>query len=92
MREAIILLALGLIIAGAVASSCNLARAQNCPDHPDALGTSRVLVLDPHEYSRVGSMHRGQPLPLADKEVVLTFDDGPARRYSKFSIFSLPNA
>ena len=30
--------------------------AANCPGHPDALGTSRVLALDPTKYPRVGSM------------------------------------
>ena len=30
--------------------------AANCPGHPDALGTSRVLALDPTEYPRVGRM------------------------------------
>ena len=94
MRKAITVLALGLIIAGAAASSCSLARAQNCPGNPDALGTTRVLVLDPHEYPRVGAMDRGQPLPLSDKEVVLTFDDGPAPRYSNqiLDILAAPNA
>jgi hypothetical protein len=28
--------------------------AANCPGHPDALGTSRVLALDPTEYPRIG--------------------------------------
>ena len=45
MRKAISFLAPGLIIAAAVASGGNLAWAQNCPDNPDALGTSRVLAL-----------------------------------------------
>jgi Polysaccharide deacetylase len=26
----------------------------NCPEHPDALGTSRILPLDPAQYPRVG--------------------------------------
>src|SRR5215831_13849714 len=49
----------------------------NCPGHPDALGTSRVLALDPAAYPRVGRMQYPNSLPLNDKEVVLTFDDGP---------------
>src|SRR5215467_7498564 len=49
----------------------------NCPGHPDALGTSRVLALDPAAYPRVGRMQYPDTLPLKDKEVVLTFDDGP---------------
>jgi len=58
------------------------ARAQECPGNPDALGTSRVLALEPGLLPRVGVMQYRQTLPLADKEVVLTFDDGPLPRYS----------
>jgi peptidoglycan/xylan/chitin deacetylase (PgdA/CDA1 family) len=54
----------------------------NCPGHPDALGTSRVLALDPTKYPRVGRMQYPDSLPLNDKEVVLTFDDGPLLPYS----------
>ncbi len=53
------------------------ARAQDCPGNPNALGTSRVLVLPPGELTRIGRMQYPETLPLADKEVVLTFDDGP---------------
>jgi peptidoglycan/xylan/chitin deacetylase (PgdA/CDA1 family) len=56
--------------------------AANCPGHPDALGTSRVLALDPIEYPRIGRMQYPDSLPLNDKEVVLTFDDGPILPYS----------
>jgi peptidoglycan/xylan/chitin deacetylase (PgdA/CDA1 family) len=56
--------------------------AQNCPGNPNALGTSRVLVIDPAEYSRVGLMQYRESLPLKAKEVVLTFDDGPLPPYS----------
>jgi peptidoglycan/xylan/chitin deacetylase (PgdA/CDA1 family) len=53
------------------------ARAEDCPGHPDALGTSRTIVVDPAEYQRIGIAQYKQTLPLADHEVVLTFDDGP---------------
>jgi peptidoglycan/xylan/chitin deacetylase (PgdA/CDA1 family) len=58
------------------------ARAENCPGNPNALGTSRVLVVSPSEYHQLGSMQYTQTLPLADKEVVLTFDDGPLPPWS----------
>ncbi len=58
------------------------ARAADCPGHPDAIGTSRVLVVDPREHPRVGSMQYKETLPLHDHEVVLTFDDGPVPKYS----------
>ena len=56
--------------------------AEDCPGHPDALGTSRVLTLDADGPTRFGLMQYPQTLPLGDKEVVLTFDDGPMPRYS----------
>jgi peptidoglycan/xylan/chitin deacetylase (PgdA/CDA1 family) len=52
------------------------AQAGECP-RKDALGTSRVLVVDPATSPRVGSKSFPQTLPLEDHEVVLTFDDGP---------------
>jgi peptidoglycan-N-acetylglucosamine deacetylase len=58
------------------------ALAEDCPGHPDALGTSRVLVVDPAKIHHVGVMQYPQSLPLADKEVVLTFDDGPIPPHS----------
>ena len=51
-----------------------------CPDNADALGTERVLTVDPATYPRVGRKHFPQTLPLRAKEVVLTFDDGPEER------------
>ena len=76
-------IALGAAIAAAgVFAFSGAARAEDCPGYPDALGTSRVLVVEPGEFSQVGIMQYHQSLPLADKEVVLTFDDGPIPRYS----------
>jgi peptidoglycan/xylan/chitin deacetylase (PgdA/CDA1 family) len=56
--------------------------AENCPGHPDAIGTSRVLAIDPAKFPRVGRMQYPDSLPLNDKEVVLTFDDGPLLPHS----------
>ena len=47
------------------------------PGHPNALGTARVLAVDPAATPAVGRKHFPVTLPLAPKEVVLTFDDGP---------------
>src|SRR6516162_3101806 len=58
------------------------ASASDCPGHLNALGTSRTLVVDPKEHPRIGTMQYSETLPLADHEVVLTFDDGPLPRYS----------
>lgn len=59
------------------------AAAADCPGHPDALGTSRTLVVDPREHLRIGTMQYAETLPLEDHEVVLTFDDGPLGHNSK---------
>lgn len=58
------------------------ASAADCPGHPDALGTSRTLVVDPREYPIIGTMQYAKTLPLRDHEVVLTFDDGPIPKNS----------
>jgi peptidoglycan/xylan/chitin deacetylase (PgdA/CDA1 family) len=58
------------------------ARAGDCPGNPDALGTSRTLVVDPREHPRIGTMQYPETLPLRDHEVVLTFDDGPLPPHS----------
>ncbi len=58
------------------------AQAADCPGNPNALGVSRTLVVDPHEHSRIGTMSYAETLPLADHEVVLTFDDGPIPPYT----------
>lgn len=58
------------------------ASAAGCPGHPDALGTSRTMVVDPREYPLIGTMQYAKTLPLEDHEVVLTFDDGPLPKHS----------
>src|SRR5437660_10987573 len=45
--------------------------------NPDALGVSRVVVIDTTGGPGFGVEHFKQLDFLADKEVVLTFDDGP---------------
>jgi peptidoglycan/xylan/chitin deacetylase (PgdA/CDA1 family) len=78
----VVLSALFGATASLAASALAPASAEECPGNPDALGTSRVLALEPGKLTRVGIMQYPQSLPLADKEVVLTFDDGPLPRYS----------
>ena len=52
--------------------------AQPCNGNAGALGTSRVVALDPRVFPQVGTVQYPQTVPLSDHEVVLTFDDGPA--------------
>jgi peptidoglycan/xylan/chitin deacetylase (PgdA/CDA1 family) len=51
--------------------------AAECQGNADALGTSRVIAIDPSEHRRLGTQQYSETLPLQDHEVVLTFDDGP---------------
>ena len=64
-------------ICALIAFGPGLASAAECPGNPDALGTSRTLVVDPTEHPRLGSMQYRESLPLEDHEIVITFDDGP---------------
>jgi len=56
------------------------AGAAECP--AGALGVSRTIVVDASEHARLGSFQYGESLPLRDREVVLTFDDGPLPPYT----------
>jgi peptidoglycan/xylan/chitin deacetylase (PgdA/CDA1 family) len=64
-----------IIVAGALLALP--AAAQTCPADLDALGTARVLHVGVATTPRVGHKQFPTTLPLAAKEVVLTFDDGP---------------
>jgi peptidoglycan/xylan/chitin deacetylase (PgdA/CDA1 family) len=59
-----------------------IARAANCPSNPDGIGTHRVMSIDPAEHPLIGTIQYRDTLPLANKEVVLTFDDGPLPPYT----------
>ncbi len=67
-----VVLVLALVLATALPAS-----AEPCPGTPDALGTARVLEVDATSTPRVGRKQFPDTLPLAAKELVLTFDDGP---------------
>jgi peptidoglycan/xylan/chitin deacetylase (PgdA/CDA1 family) len=56
--------------------------AADCPGNPAALGVSRTIVVDPAEHPLLGGLQYRESLPLEDREVVLTFDDGPLPPYT----------
>src|SRR5215475_4028023 len=66
-----------LLMLTAVALGAHGVRAEVCAGNPEALGTARVLAVDVAATPRVGRKHFPQTLPLAPREVVLTFDEGP---------------
>ena len=53
-----------------------------CPN-PRALGVSRTVSIDTSPGPRYGADFREPTSFLADGEVVLTFDDGPSRAYTR---------
>src|SRR5262245_32626714 len=80
----ILALSVGILAGVSISAS-----AEACPDNPDALGTSRVLTINPGEFSLLGTMQYKQTLPLEDHEVVLTFDDGPLPPYTDIILDTL---
>jgi peptidoglycan/xylan/chitin deacetylase (PgdA/CDA1 family) len=70
MRMAVALAALILALRAADAGDCE----------PDKLGTSRVVEVGTQGGLAVGLKTYPQTIPLADHEVILTFDDGPAAK------------
>ncbi len=77
MGEQAELTVLRLLVTVACAALPTIARGEPCPGNPDALGTERVLAVSATTTPRVGRKQFPGTLPLAAKEVVLTFDDGP---------------
>ena len=66
-----------LALAAAMTVIALAAKAQPCPGNSQALGTERVLAVDAKSTPRIGRKEFAATLPLHDKELVLTFDDGP---------------
>lgn len=53
-----------------------------CTPGPNALGVARTIEIDTNPGPRFGAPYKEQDI-LADGEVVLTFDDGPLRAYTR---------
>src|ERR1700722_6946801 len=59
------------------AAMTSAAIAEECPGNPDAIGTSRTIVVDALEHPRLGGLQNPRGLAAEGKGGVLTFDDGP---------------
>src|SRR5271169_3610282 len=66
------------VVLAALFASASAVGAQTCG--PDKLGTSRVVEVGTQGGLEVGLKTYPQTIPLADHEVILTFDDGPAAK------------
>jgi peptidoglycan/xylan/chitin deacetylase (PgdA/CDA1 family) len=76
-----------LVSVAVVASGCMLAGASAAlaaPDcnNPQLLGTSRTITVRPTDFPRIGTEQYAESLRLKNREVVLTFDDGPVHGHS----------
>src|SRR6266700_4881096 len=77
-----------LVGVAVVASGCMLAgvsaalAAPDCTNNPDVLGTSRTITVRPTDFPRIGTEQYAESLRLKNREVVLTFDDGPIPEHS----------
>ena len=88
MRQAVrwfAALACGIALVGATSA----ARAAPCLGNPNALGVSRAMSVSARHTPLTGSHDYGVTLPLADGEVVLTFDDGPRPPYTNHVLKAL---
>jgi peptidoglycan/xylan/chitin deacetylase (PgdA/CDA1 family) len=74
--------AFAIVLSCLAAGIVPAAAASSCPGNPDALGTSRTMVVQQSEFPRIGTVQYRNTLPLNDHEVVITFDDGPLPPYT----------
>ncbi|MBC7911774.1 MAG: polysaccharide deacetylase family protein [Pyrinomonadaceae bacterium] len=52
-------------------------QARDCVDDASTSGITRTIAIEQNDGARFGKLQYSQTAPLRDKEVVLTFDDGP---------------
>jgi peptidoglycan/xylan/chitin deacetylase (PgdA/CDA1 family) len=80
-----------VLATAALFASVTFAAAQQCPNNPEALGTSRVLSVNPRSFPMVGRAQYRESLRLNKREVVLTFDNGPSYPYTETILKALAN-
>jgi peptidoglycan/xylan/chitin deacetylase (PgdA/CDA1 family) len=60
------------------------AHAEDCADNPETTGLSRTIAIESGNGPQFGKLQYERTAPLRDKEVVLTFDDGPHPQYTHY--------
>ena len=76
-------LADGLPASAASPASANAAGKTSCTNKSNVLGVSRVVKIDTTDGPRFGLQQYKHNDFLKHKEIVLTFDDGPSRLYTR---------
>jgi len=74
------------LVAALLLGTASAAAANECSK---ALGTSRTLTVDPTAFPLVGKAQYQETLALKNREVVLTFDDGPSSPYTEMVLEAL---
>jgi peptidoglycan/xylan/chitin deacetylase (PgdA/CDA1 family) len=72
----------GLVLCVLLSTHLPAVAGTACPGNDNALGVSRIAEIDTSAAPKFGHQNGNDHL-LADGEVVLTFDDGPVRAYTK---------
>lgn len=57
--------------------------AADCADDPRTTGLSRIIAIDSNKGKFFGRLQFKKGAPLRKKEVILTFDDGPHKTYTR---------
>lgn len=81
----------GLLAAltGTALAFCYVGAATAACQNANALGVSRVLTIDTADGPQFGAVQYHARQPLRDKEVVLTFDDGPSSAHTRAVLAAL---
>jgi peptidoglycan-N-acetylglucosamine deacetylase len=83
MRGRFFTLSAAFLTVGLIASGqANVAQAEDCADNPETTGLSRTIAIESGNGPQFGKFQYERTAPLRDKEVVLTFDDGPHPQYT----------
>src|SRR5215813_12741559 len=64
------------VLGSSVSGTTGSMAAKPCTN-PQALNTSRTIVVGPADFPMVGKQQYMETFRLKDREVILTFDDGP---------------
>src|SRR5436190_557632 len=81
--EALVVAVACLLLDGPTAGAGNAPAVDACATHSDVLGLSRIVEVDTAGGPHFAHTRAGEFDFLRDHEVVLTFDDGPLRPYTR---------
>ena len=76
------LVSVAVVASGVFAGASAALAGPNCTNNPDVLGTSRTITVRTSDFPRIGTEQYAESLRLKNREVVLTFDDGPVHGHS----------